>query len=110
MSPRDKLIVWLHGEIKSPPLSEAARLEAGFLLRRLQRGESLYLPRSRPMPTIGRLCHELRIQDTNSIWRVIYRTDRDAVVIIEVFRKKTTKTPKPVINVCKKRLKEYDDA
>ena len=49
----DKPLVWLHGEIKTPPFSEAGRLEAGFLLRRLQQGEKLSLPQSRPMPGIG---------------------------------------------------------
>ena len=39
MSPDDKPLVWLHGEIKTPPLSTAARLKAGFLLRALQRGD-----------------------------------------------------------------------
>jgi len=53
MSPNDKPLVWLHGEVKSPPLSSAARIEAGFLLRRLQRGDHVELPHSRPMPTIG---------------------------------------------------------
>jgi hypothetical protein len=40
----DKPLVWLHGEIRTPPLSAAARVEAGVLLRRLQRGEILGLP------------------------------------------------------------------
>jgi hypothetical protein len=44
----DKPLVWLRGEIKTPPFSAAARVEAGVLLRRLQRGEKLALPRSRP--------------------------------------------------------------
>ena len=39
MTSTDKPLVWLHGEVKSPPFSGAARLEAGLLLRRLQRGE-----------------------------------------------------------------------
>ena len=56
VSPKDKPIVWLGGEIKTPPFGPKARLEAGFLLRRLQRGESLNLPQSRPMPGIGRGC------------------------------------------------------
>ena len=60
----DKPLIWLHGEIKTPPLSVSARIEAGVLLRRLQRGEGLSLPESRPMPTIGPRCHELRIGDT----------------------------------------------
>ena len=30
---RDKPLVWLNGEVKTPPFSESARLEAGLLLR-----------------------------------------------------------------------------
>ena len=74
----DKPLIWLHGEIKTPPFSQAARLEAGFLLRKLQRGESLSLPHSRPMPAIGPRCHELRVTDKRKTWRVIYRIDADA--------------------------------
>jgi hypothetical protein len=50
--------VWLHGEIETPPFSQEARVEAGTLLRRLQEGEMLELPHSRPMPSIGKQCHE----------------------------------------------------
>ena len=57
MSPQDKPLIWLRGEIKTPPLSMNARLEAGFLLRQLQRGEMLSMPHSRPMPSIGNRCH-----------------------------------------------------
>ncbi len=106
----DKPLVWLHGEVKSPPFSNACRIEAGFLLRRLQTGDKLALPHSRPMPNIGTRCHELRIIDEDSTWRIVYRTDPDAVIIVEVFSKKTAQTPKRVIEVCKKRLREYDDA
>jgi len=63
MSPNDKPLAWLYGQIKTPPLSPAARLEAGFLLRQLQQGEKLSLPHSRPMPSVGARCHELRIND-----------------------------------------------
>ncbi|MEA1949112.1 MAG: type II toxin-antitoxin system RelE/ParE family toxin, partial [Thermodesulfobacteriota bacterium] len=50
MSPQDKPLVWMHGEIATPPFSENARIEAGYLLRKLQKGLSLSLPQSRPMP------------------------------------------------------------
>ncbi len=30
MERKDKPLVWLHGEIKTPPLSSEARIEAGF--------------------------------------------------------------------------------
>ena len=104
----DKPLVWLHGEVKTPPFSRQARLDAGILLRLLQRGEFIGMPRSRPMPIIGSRCHELRINDPNVSWRIIYRVDTDAVVLLHVFNKQTSKTPKKIINLCKKRLKDYD--
>ena len=106
--PADKPLLWLHGEVRTPPLSPAARLEAGVLLRRLQRGESLGLPASRPMPSIGRRCHELRIVDAEAAWRIVYRIDADAIVIVEVFSKKTRSTPRAVVDACKRRLNAYD--
>jgi len=109
MSELDKPIIWLHGEIKTPPFSESARIEAGFLLRKLQRGEMLSMPHSRAMPSIGPRCHELRITDKNIIWRIIHRIDFDAIIIQGVFAKKTEKTPQAVITACKQRLKRYDD-
>jgi phage-related protein len=108
MSIRDKPLVWLHGEIKTPPFSANARIECGFLLRRLQRGERLSLPHSRPMPSIGTRCHELRIVDENKKWRIVYRVDDDGILILEVFQKTTQQTPKSVIGNCKDRIKKYD--
>ncbi len=107
--PQDKEIVWLKGEVKTPPFSSTARIEAGYLLRLLQKGESLSMPQSRPMPSIGSRCHELRINDEDKTWRIIYRIDSDAIVIVDVFSKKTNKTPQPVIERCQKRLKQYDE-
>src|SRR3954454_16908173 len=70
--PPDKPLFWLHGEIKTPPFSAEARIETGVLLRRLQRGELISLPHSRPMPSIGRRCHELRVLDRDESWRIVY--------------------------------------
>jgi phage-related protein len=109
MNGAQKPLVWLEGEVKSPPFSRSARLEAGYLLRQLQDGKKLALPHSRPMPSIGRRCHELRIVDERDTWRIIYRNDPDAILILEVFSKKSPTTPKHVIDVCKKRLKQYDE-
>lgn len=53
--------------------------------------------------------HELRINDERNTWRIIYRVDDDAIIILKVFNKKTQQTPKQVIAVCKKRIKEYDN-
>jgi phage-related protein len=103
----DKPLAWLHGEIKTPPFSAEARIEAGVLLRRLQRGEKLPLPHSRPMPAIGKACHELRVPDQNRTWRIVYHIDADVIVILEVFAKTTQQTPKTVIRNCQARLLRY---
>ena len=80
MSTDDKPLVWLHGEVRTPPLSQQARIETGVLLRRIQQGEPLGMPVSRPMPSIGKRCHELRIVDEDSM-----------------------------IEACQRRLRRYDD-
>jgi phage-related protein/DNA-binding XRE family transcriptional regulator len=86
MARQDKLLVWLRGEVKTPPFTSTARVEAGSLLRRLQRGEMPGMPNVRPMPAIGKRCYELRIGDAGKVWRIVYRLDQDAVVIADVFR------------------------
>jgi phage-related protein len=60
------------------------------------------------MPLIGVRCHELRITDENRVWRIVYRVDTDAIVILEVFEKKTQKTPQEVIDACRRRLRQYE--
>ena len=108
MGINEKVLVWLHGEIKTPPFGKEARLEAGFLLRQLQNGLKLSMPHSRPMSSIGKRCHELRVNDREKNWRIIYRIDSDAIAILEVFEKKTHKTSKNVIDTCQKRLENYE--
>src|SRR4051812_38673347 len=110
VGPTRKPLAWLSGEIKTPPFSEEARVEANTLLRRLQEGESLGMPHSRPMPSIGPRCHELRVRDRNRIWRVVYRLDADVIVIAAVFSKTTAKTTKHDIDNCKQQLAVYDEA
>ena len=107
MTPPDKPLVWLHGEVKTPPFSSEARTEAGFRLRLLQSGEIPSMPHARPMPGISPRCHELRINDISGTWRIICFLDPDAVVILDVFEKKTPQTPKAVIQRCKRRLRDY---
>ena len=99
----------LHGEIKTPPFTEEGRREAGYLLRLLQQGEKLDMPQSEPLPIVGPRCGALRVRDGSHSWRIIYRVDADAVLIVEVYPKKTRKIPQEVIDRCKKRLKNYDE-
>jgi phage-related protein len=108
MKQNEKPLIWLHGEVKTPPLTHAARIEAGFLLRRLQMAEKLSLPHSRPMPSIGSRYHELRVNDKTKTWRRVYRIDTDAIVILDVFEKKSQATPKEVIDNCKRRIRLYE--
>ena len=68
------------------------------------------MPQSRPLPTLGPRCHELRITDDDVTWRIVYRLDADAVIILEVFDKKTNRMPTRVFDTCKRRLKDYDNA
>ena len=110
MATSDRRLTWLRGEVRTPPFTRAARLEAGALLRRLQHGERIEMPHSRPMPSIGRRCHELRIVDVGKTWRLVYRLDADAVVIADVFQKTTRHTPARVIADCAQRLTRYDQA
>jgi phage-related protein len=95
---------------EDPSLFQGGAPRSWVPLRRLQRGESLSMPQSRPMLSIGAGCHELRINDGGTQWRLVYRIDIDAIVILEVFAKKTGATPKAVIATCRERLKEYENA
>jgi len=104
----DKPLIWLADLLATPPMSKEARIEAGYLLRLLQSGESLGLPHSRPMPSIGRRCHELRIVDETATWRIFYRIDDDAIILAHWVSKKTQKTAQKDIDVCKSRFKRYD--
>ena len=104
---RDRPLVWLHGEIKTPPFSPAARVEAGILLRKLQRGEVLGMPHSRPVPSVGPACHELRVVDEDNNWRIVYHVSADTIVILDVFSKKTGKTAKRVVQTCQRRLRDF---
>jgi len=62
------------------------------------------------MPVIGPRCHELRIVDASVAWRLFYRIDADAIVVVSVFSKKTRSTPPSEIEAARGRLREYDDA
>jgi phage-related protein len=104
----DKPLVWLKGEVKTPPLSKEKRIEVGMLLRRLQRGEALSMPVSRPMPSVGPRCHELRITDSRREWRLLYRVDADAIVVGDFFAKASRKTPDRVLEECRRRFARFD--
>jgi phage-related protein len=105
-----KPLVWLHGEVKTPPFTPEGRQEAGMLLRLLQEGEKLGMPLAEPLPDVGTRCGAIRVRDAEHNWRVVYRIDADAVLILDVYPKKTRKIPDEVLHRCKDRTKRYDAA
>lgn len=108
--PSRKPLVWLRGEVKTPPFSAEGRQEAGMLLQMLQEGERLSMPQAEPLPDVGPRCGSLRIRDALHNWRIMYRIDSDAILVLEVYSKKTRKIPDEVIARCQQRLKQYDAA
>jgi phage-related protein len=98
------------GTLRTPPVGPAARIRAGELLRRLQQGEPLGLPASRGLPGVGPRVHELRVEDheTGISWRIVYRIDPDAILVVHWLEKRTRATPRSVVALCRKRLRGYD--
>lgn len=83
-------------------------MTAGALLEVVALGGIPAMPHSRPMPSIGPRCFELRVNDGNRTWRIVYHIADDAIVILDVFAKKTRATPKHVIERCRRRLRRYE--
>jgi hypothetical protein len=73
--------------------------QAGYLPWRLQRGERLSMPESRP---------KVSVHAATSCAPTNYRIDPDSAVVLEVLKKKTPATPKSVVDVCRRRLTDYD--
>lgn len=103
-------VVWLRGRVKTPPFTPSGRIEAGLLLGLLQAGARLSMPHSRPLPTIGPRCSELRVRDAEHNWRFVYRLDEDAVIVVDVFAKKSQRLPDEIVRQCRARLRAYDEA
>jgi len=87
--------------------SSSVKDDVGLLLRRLQEGEVLAFPDSRPMPDIERGAHELRVRDADGIYRVFYYLkSAKGILVFHAFTKKTQATPQREIKLGKKRLWE----
>lgn len=83
------------------------REDLADLLARIDAGLMLSMPISRPMPSIGKGVHELRLKDASGIYRLIYVfVGQSNVWLIHGFKKTTQQTPHKNIELAKKRLKE----
>jgi phage-related protein len=85
---------------------EEVREDFADALARLERGHTLSMPLSRPMPSVGSGVHELRLKDRSGIYRVIYfLVGMNQIWLIHAFQKKTQKTPLQDIALAKERLR-----
>ena len=86
---------------------EEVRGDLADAVARLDEGQTLTMPLSRPMPGIGHGVHELRLKDRSGAYRVVYAIVRSGIVyLVHGFKKTTRKTPTRSIEVARRRLKE----
>ncbi|MGE0822258.1 MAG: type II toxin-antitoxin system RelE/ParE family toxin [Candidatus Binatia bacterium] len=86
---------------------EEIRGDLADALARLDAGQGLAMPLSRPMPIIGNGVHELRLKDRSGAYRVFYALPGAGVMyVLHALQKKTRTTPKSNLDVARKRLKE----
>ena len=100
-----KPIVWLadsRGQISA--FANEARNVAGFELWEIQQGKE---PSDwKPMPSVGLGVKEIRVR-VGGAYRIIYLAKFvEAVYVLHAFQKKAQKTPKPDIDLARKRFRE----
>ncbi len=105
-----KPLIWLPDAVNAPPLSPTGREHVAACLRSLQQGRRVGFPHSRRVDRVGARCHELFIQDSKRAWGIIVRADRDAVIVVAVFRRTKLRLSTAVIRACQRRLSAYDAA
>lgn len=83
------------------------RRELGKAIFDLQRGETLTMPLSRPMPSLAAGAAELRVRGRGGNYRAFYysRSAR-GILIFHAFAKKSQVPPKQELDLGRKRLKE----
>ena len=79
------------------------RREAGYQLERVQAGKD---PADwKPMPSVGLGVKEIRVRDGGA-FRVIYIARfAEAIYVLHAFQKKASKTPKPDIELARRRFR-----
>src|ERR1700693_1435974 len=101
----DKPIDWRGSSLDDlREFPETARKQAGYGLRKLQRGE---IPDDwRPFPEVGPGANEIRIDCLDGWFRVMYVAKfEEAVYVLHSFQKATRQTSKADVNIAKARYK-----
>jgi phage-related protein len=101
-----KLVKWIgdsRERIREFP-DESMR-EAGYQLERVQAGKE---PADwKPMPSVGLGVNEIRVRDAGGAFRIIYVARfSEAVYVLHAFQKKARKTPKPDIELARRRFRD----
>jgi phage-related protein len=106
-----KKVLWhpkARAEVKAFP--DEVKRELGYLIFRLQQGESLGLPASRPMADVAAGVSELRVRGSDGVYRAFYYVKlENGVLVFHAFKKKTQATPPNEIKLGAKRFKELTD-
>ncbi|ESW64236.1 type II toxin-antitoxin system RelE/ParE family toxin [Mesorhizobium sp. C280B] len=102
-----KVIEWLgssRADVRAFP--EYARIEAGWQLELVQRGDD---PDDwKPMQIVGAGVREIRVREASGAFRVIYlATLEDRVLVLHAFQKKTQATSKKDLDLAAQRLKRW---
>jgi phage-related protein len=87
------------------------RVRLGRGLFRLQMGELVGMPNSRPVRAVAVGVSELRVKTQDGSYRTFYYTaTQRGILVFHAFVKKTQQTPAMEIELARKRLKEILDA
>ena len=103
-----KKIVW-HPKARDIVSSfpESVRQELGYLLFRIQNGDSFGMPHSSSMKSVAIGASELRVRGSDGVYRVFYYAkSNEGILVFHAFVKKTPKTLLEEIEIGKRRLKE----
>jgi phage-related protein len=92
-------------EIEDFPVE--AREDLADALARLEEGQSLSMPLSRSVPSIGAGAYELRLKDRSGAYRVVYALIVHGTVhVFHAFKKTTRSTPRRNMDLARRRLGE----
>lgn len=90
-------------------LAQEIREDLADVLARLDAGQPLSMPLSRPMPGIGQGVHELRLRDRSGAYRVVYALVVLGIVhVLHAFKKTTRSTPQRNLDLARRRLSEIE--
>jgi phage-related protein len=88
---------------------EEIRGDLADALARLDAGQSLSMPLSRPMSDIGPGAHELRLKDRSGAYRVFYAFARAGTIyVLHAFKKTTRTTKQKDLDLARRRLREIN--